>query len=153
MRSAIATTTSEHPWRVGVDGVCGAGKSTFAKSLVRAIQDRGRTVVFIDSDGFHHVRARRHREQGADSARGYYEHAYDFGSLADRVLLPLGPGGDRRYATKVHDLQTDEVVTGQTAVTVADAIVVFDATRNDSVDRVRHDGRSSLGTWLRAGPI
>ena len=116
-----------HPLRVGVDGVCGAGKSTFARALASRIVERGRSVVFIDSDGFHHVRERRYR-QGRDTARGYYEDAYDFDSLADKVLRPLGSGGDREYAVKVHDLATDAVIDDQTALASEDAIVIFDAT-------------------------
>ena len=50
------------------------------------------------------------------------------GREVDRVLVPLGPGGSREYAVRVHDLATDEVVTDETAVAPVDAIVVFDAT-------------------------
>jgi uridine kinase len=96
-----------HPLRVGVDGICGAGKSTFAADLVDHVAALGRPVVRLDSDGFHHVRAIRYR-QGRESARGYYDDAYDFGSLRDLSLVPLGPGGSRRYATRVHDMTTDQ---------------------------------------------
>jgi uridine kinase len=88
-----------HPLRVGVDGVCGAGKSTFAEELAERVAERGRPVILLDSDGFHHVRAIRYR-QGRDSARGYYEDAYDFDALRDHALVPLGPGGSRRYAVR-----------------------------------------------------
>jgi uridine kinase len=124
-----------HPVRVGIDGICGAGKSTFARALAAELHAYGRPVVLVDSDGFHHVRARRYR-QGRDSARGYYEDAYDFESLAAKVLRPLGPGGSRHYAVKVHDLATDAVVTDSTAVAPADAVVLFDATfiQRDELD-------------------
>ncbi|WP_375001464.1 uridine kinase [Aeromicrobium sp. CTD01-1L150] len=117
-----------HPLRVGVDGICGAGKSTFARELVATISSLGGPAIHLDSDGFHHVRERRHR-QGRGSARGYYEDAYDFDALADRVLRPLGPGGNRVHATRVHDLHTDDVVIlDETARAPRDAVVVFDAT-------------------------
>jgi uridine kinase len=116
-----------HPVRVGIDGVCGAGKSTLARELRDVLEQRGRAVVLVDSDGFHHVRERRYR-QGRDSARGYYEDSYDFDALVDRVLRPLGPGGDRRYAVRVHDLRTDETFGDATAVAEPAAIVLFDAT-------------------------
>jgi uridine kinase len=115
-----------HPLRVGIDGVCGVGKSTFADELVTRIAARGRPALLLDSDGFHHVREIRYR-QGRDSARGYYEDAYDFTALRERALEPLGPGGSRRYATRVHDLATDEVVR-EFGTAPADAIVVFAAT-------------------------
>lgn len=115
-----------HPLRVGVDGVCGAGKSTFARELAQSIRARDRPAVHIDSDGFHHVRAIRHR-RGSSSARGYYEDAYDFDSLRDLTLAPLGPGGSRRFARRVHDLVTDEVVV-EFEVAAPGAVVIFDAT-------------------------
>lgn len=97
-----------------------------ARELVDRISALGRPAVHIDSDGFHHPRARRY-QQGRESARGYYEDAYDFESLIDRVLRPLGPGGTRTYAVQVHDLATDAVL-DDVAVAPVDAIVVFDAT-------------------------
>lgn len=115
-----------HPLRVGVDGICGAGKSTFARELLAVISSSGRPVVLVDSDGFHHVRERRYR-QGRDSARGYYEDAYDFESLVDRVLLPLGPGGNCEYAVRVHDLTSDSVLDHR-AVAPQNAVVLFAAT-------------------------
>lgn len=114
------------PVRVGIDGYCGAGKTTLARWLVAELR-AGRPALHVDSDGFHHVRERRYR-QGRDLARGYYDDAYDLEALAERVLRPLGPGGDRTIATAVHDLATDEVLTGRTVVVPEDAVVVFAAT-------------------------
>lgn len=127
----LARRDPGHPLRVGIDGVCGAGKTTFARDLVAALEAAPggvrRRVVHLDSDGFHHVRERRYRA-GRTSARGYYDDAYDLDALRDRVLRPLGDGGDRRIATKVHDLDTDAVVTDAWAEVAEDAIVVFEAT-------------------------
>ena len=115
-----------HPLRVGIDGLCGAGKTTFAGDLGAHLRQRGRPVVLLDSDGFHHVRAVRHR-QGRDSARGYYEDAYDFDALRELTLRPLAGSPPYRYATRVHDLASDEIVR-ESATAPADAIVVFAAT-------------------------
>ena len=116
----------DHPLRVDIDGVCGAGRCTFAKDVSERIAALGRTVVRLDSDGFHHVRAIRHR-QGTGSARGYYEDAYNFDALRDFTLIPLGANGSCRYATRVHDLETDATVRNWATAPV-DAIVLFDAT-------------------------
>lgn len=123
----LAARRTGHPLRLGIDGVVGAGKSTFARDLVAVLRTAGLPAVHLDSDGFHHVRAIRYR-QGRDSARGYYEDAYDFEALAERVLRPLGTPGSPRYATKVHDLETDALITGPEATAEPGSIVVFDCT-------------------------
>lgn len=115
-----------HPVRVGIDGYCGAGKTTLARDLERAIRRAGRPVLHVDSDGFHHVRERRYR-QGRESARGYYDDAYDLDAVAERVLRPLGPGGDRVVATRIHDLASDALLDETTRV-APDAVVLFAAT-------------------------
>jgi uridine kinase len=125
LADALAAEDPGHPLRVGIDGVCGAGKSTFARDLAASIEATGRPVVHVDSDGFHHVRERRYR-QGRESARGYYDDAYDFDSLVSTVLQPLAVGA--KYAVKVHDLPTDAVIDDETAGAPANAIVLFDAT-------------------------
>lgn len=122
----LAAQRPGHPLRVGIDGPSGVGKTTFAGELADAVRATGRPVLRIDSDGFHHVRAIRYR-QGRASARGYYDDAYDFDSLRALVLEPLGPGGSRRVATKVHDLSTDAVEHRWSEV-ATDAVVIFDAT-------------------------
>lgn len=113
--------------RVGIDGRCGAGKSTLARDLVARLRADGVPATHLDSDGFHHVRAVRYR-QGRESARGYYEDAYDLVALAERVLRPLGPDGDGVYAARVHDLATDAVIADETAMAVPGEVVVFDCT-------------------------
>jgi uridine kinase len=115
-----------HPLRVGIDGVCGSGKTTFARELAATLVVSGCTAIEVDSDGFHHVRAVRYR-QGRASARGYYDDAYDLESVHDLLLRPLGPAGSLRYAEHVHDLASDEVAP-RFAVAPADAVVLFAAT-------------------------
>lgn len=114
-----------HPLRVGIDGPQGVGKTAFAVELARVLLAAG-PVLRIDSDGFHHVRAVRYR-QGRESARGYYEDAYDLDALRDQVLVPLGGVEPYRVATRVHDLVTDAVVHEEVDVP-AETVVLFDAT-------------------------
>lgn len=134
-REDVLTTVAEtiaaydvgHPLRVGIDGVCGVGKTTFATDLAAVLRASGRAAYHLDSDGFHHPREVRYR-QGRESARGYYEDAYDLDALAERVLRRLGPGGSREYATRVHDLVTDRSVPDEVAVAEPSSIVLFACT-------------------------
>jgi uridine kinase len=114
-----------HPTRVAIDGVSAAGKSTLAGELAEAVAATGRPVVHLTMDGYHHPRAHRHR-QGRLSAAGYYEDAFDVDAFAANVLAPLGPGGDRRYRERIHDLATDDRVDEPPATAAADAVLVVD---------------------------
>jgi uridine kinase len=122
----VCAREASHPIRVGIDGICGAGKTTFATELAERIEARGRPAIHIKSDDFHNVREVRYR-QGRESARGYYEDAYDFESVRSLVMTPLGPGGSREYAVRVHDLKTNSV-RREWATAPGDAVVIFGAT-------------------------
>jgi len=114
-----------HPLRVGVDGVTASGKSTLAGELAQAVAGCGRPVVRLTMDGFHHHREHRYR-RGRMSAKGYYEDAYNFAALAQYVLVPLGPGGHRRYRTRVIDLASDERIKEPALEAPIDAVLILD---------------------------
>ena len=112
--------------RVANDGMTGTGKTTMRGELAAALRAAGREVVEASGDDFHHPKAHRYR-QGRASARGYYEDAYAYGELAERLLRPLGPGGDGRVRLRYHDLGTDAILDDEPAVTVPPgAVLVVD---------------------------
>jgi uridine kinase len=123
----LAQHAGDRPRRIGVDGITAAGKSTWARELSDAVHARGRVALHLSTDDFHHPRAIRHR-QGRTSAAGYYADAYDFAALIEHVLRPLGPGGDRRIRTRVHDLETDQPIDTQPVTVPAEALVIVDGT-------------------------
>ncbi len=95
--------------RVAVDGVDGAGKTTFADELAGILRGRGRTVIRAGADGFHHPRAARYR-RGRDSPEGFYRDSYDLEGLKSALLDPLGPGGSLHYRTALFDVAADRPV-------------------------------------------
>jgi len=103
----IPSPVSARCVRVAVDGVDGSGKTTFATELAAVLRARGRSVLHVSADEFHHVRAVRHR-RGRDSAAGFWLDSYDYQALAENVLDPFAPGGSRQYRRAVHDVVTDE---------------------------------------------
>jgi uridine kinase len=68
-----------------VDGIDGAGKTTFADELAAVLRDRGHAVIRALVDGFHNPREVRYR-RGRRSAVGYYLDSFDYDRLR-RVLL------------------------------------------------------------------
>ena len=91
---------------IGIDGVDGAGKTTFADALGARLQC---PVIRISIDGFHRPTRRRYR-QGRASPRGFFEDSYEYGAFRSLVVEPLRPGGSGRYRTASHDLASDQPV-------------------------------------------
>jgi uridine kinase len=110
---------------VGIDGVDGAGKTTFADELATAVTSLGRAVVRISVDDFHHRRAVRYR-RGASAPDGFWLDSYDYARLRRDVLEPLGPGGSRRYRPRAHDLTTDALLDLPAVTADAGAVVIVD---------------------------
>jgi uridine kinase len=92
--------------RVGIDGVDGAGKTTFADALAAYLLDRGRSVVRVQADDFLNPRAVRHR-RGRDSPEGFFHDSYDVGRMRVDALEPFAPLGSGRYRDRALDLTAD----------------------------------------------
>ncbi|GAA4967179.1 hypothetical protein [Actinoplanes utahensis] len=93
-----------HPTRVGIDGHSAAGKTTLADALADTLRARtARPVARVMIDHFkRHVD--RRTTYPAGSPESYYFEMFDVDAIRDELLIPLGPGGDRRYRTQVMDL-------------------------------------------------
>ncbi len=78
--AAILTLSTPHVIRVGIDGVDGAGKTTFADDLAPLLAASGRPPIRASVDGFHYPRATRYR-RGQHSPRGYVQDSYNYPQL------------------------------------------------------------------------
>ena len=111
--------------RVGVDGVDGSGKTTFADSLAEHLRGHGRDVVRIREDDFLAPRAVRYR-LGRTSPEGYLADSYDLDRLRADVLDPFGPHGHGRYRDRALDLSTDTVLDPPWRQATSGAVLVLD---------------------------
>jgi uridine kinase len=114
-----------HPLRVAIDGPDAAGKTSLAQELIEPLQARGRPVIRASIDGFHHPASVRHN-RGTASPEGYYQDSFNYRALTASLLIPLGPGGSRRYVSAVFDYRADADVQSPPQVAEANAILLFD---------------------------
>jgi len=112
------------PIRVAVNGIEGTGKTTFAISLVGYLNTHNQNAFHITIDGFHFNKKTRYR-QGRNSAKGYYEDAYDEKSFVENVLL-RSQGEPPEYIAATHDLRTDAYLNLSPETIDAGAILVTD---------------------------
>jgi uridine kinase len=94
--------------RVAINGIEGSGKTTFCKAFAEFLNSQNIKTIHISIDEFHHPRKIRFR-QGRDSAKGYYEDAYNEDFFVDNVLKSSQQNHPTIIA-KYHDLETDKIL-------------------------------------------
>ena len=121
----VAVDFLDHPIRVAIDGVDASGKTTLADELASLIEERSRPVIRASVDSFHNPREVRY-QRGVNSPEGYYLDSFDYASLLQNILIPLGPGGNRKYRRAVFNFQEDAVNPEPWEVAPIDSILLFD---------------------------
>jgi uridine kinase len=111
--------------RVAVDGVSGAGKTTFADELTAQLRQAGRSVIRASVDDFHRPKAQRYR-LGRDSPDGHYLESYDYERLRRELLDPLLPGGSRLYRSTIFDCARDRAIATEPVLAQDGSILVVD---------------------------
>lgn len=108
---------------VGIDGVGGSGKTTFADELSRHLGERPVLVLHIDD--FFAPSAVRHA-RGRHSPEGFWLDAYDYGSLISCTLEHLGADGDGWYRSGSYDREADRTVLLEPVLAPPDALVLVE---------------------------
>jgi len=98
---AIGELPGDRRTLVAVDGLDGAGKTTFADALAGLVD---RPVVRASVDDFHNPRAFRYR-RGRDSPEGFYMESFDLSALTDLLLAPFAAG--ERFRLRAFDHEAD----------------------------------------------
>jgi uridine kinase len=111
--------------RVAVDGVSGAGKTSFADTLATVLRSAGRATIRASADDFHRPKVQRYR-LGRDSPDGHFLDSYDYVAMRRELLDPLSPDGSRRYRTAVFDCALDRAVMSPVCIAPARAILIVD---------------------------
>ncbi len=114
-----------HPLRVAIDGIDNAGKTTLANELTPLIEQQGRAVIRASIDGFHRSRQERY-SRGPYSPEGYYEDSFDYPTLREELLVPLGPDGSLHYRRAAFDVRKDTFLPKLEEEAPLNAILLFD---------------------------
>jgi uridine kinase len=110
---------------VGIDGVDGAGKTTFANELTKQLELLGRTVIRASVDGFHNPKSIRYR-RGRSAPEGFFRDSYNYAALRRLFLDPLSPSGSGRYRLAVFDVLADKAINADELQASPGAILIFD---------------------------
>ena len=94
---------------VGIDGIDGAGKSTFADEVAGELRRRGRAAVRATIDSFHADRGVRWA-RGRGSPLGYYLDSHQLDVLRDVLLDRLRRSPSEPYCLAIFDENSDQPV-------------------------------------------
>lgn len=119
----VCALAAAHPLRIGIDGFCAAGKSTFAAQLAAALASERRPVIRATTDDFQHPPEIRW-QLGPDSPQGFYQHAIDFTALRRELLDPIRCGA--AYRTTFYDLRNRRPNLSPVATAGADSVLIVD---------------------------
>ncbi|KAK1753445.1 uridine kinase [Echria macrotheca] len=109
---------------VGVDGVDGSGKTTFADELARHIAAAdSRPVIRVSLDAFHNISEIRYR-LGRRSPEGFWLDSFNLEQFKEYVLEPLR-SDSRSIRDRGHSLDTDEVLDPPRLFAAPNAIVLI----------------------------
>ena len=103
LAARVLAVPADHPVRVGIDGRTAAGKTTLADALAGHLRRHGdRAVIRAELDYFMKMVEDR-TAYPYDSPESYYLDAWDYPAIRRELLVPLGPGGDRRCRANPRD--------------------------------------------------
>jgi uridine kinase len=90
---------------VAVDGVDGAGKTTFAEALAERLRVDGRDAVRASIDGFHHPL--EHRRAEGRTPEAVWSRHFDHAALRRELIEPWRAGPPATYRPAIHDVAYD----------------------------------------------
>lgn len=109
---------------IGINGIDGAGKTSFAEALETYLKTRGLSTQIIHLDDFHHPRAIRHA--GNDLMDNYYNKSFNISLIVDILLAPVQKKKSVSFKLKTLDLYKDKYVNECKYTINKNTIVIFE---------------------------
>jgi uridine kinase len=111
--------------RVAIDGVDGAGKTTFADELVDPLRALGLSAIRASIDGFHNPRSVRYRF-GRSSPMGYFRDSFNYAAPISHLLAALAAGRSQCFRRAVFDYRTDSEIIAPAETAPPHSVLLFD---------------------------
>ncbi len=134
---------------VGIDGVLGSGRHTFADELAVLLAECGIETVRASFDDHLNPSAIRYA-RGSASPRGFYEDTYDYGAFNDDVLEPLSREGSGRDRPTAYDHTLNAPTRPLWQIAPENCVAIIDGTFLHS-SRFCTDGKDKpwdVSVWL-----
>jgi len=112
------------PFVIGISGIDGAGKTSFAESLERYLVKHDNQTQAIHLDDFHNPKAVRYA--GEDEAENYYTRSFNLNIIVEKLLKPLRKNKTYSTTMTVLDWHTDKYDTERKYVFSQDTMVIFE---------------------------
>ena len=109
---------------IGISGIDGAGKTSFAESLERYLVKHDKETQAIHLDDFHNPKAIRYA--GENEAENYYTRSFNINLIEEKLLKPLRKKKAYTTTMTVLDWRTDKYDTERKYVFRQDTLVIFE---------------------------
>jgi uridine kinase len=112
--------------RVGIDGCSAAGKTTLADELADVLHARTEWEVIRPGIDYFKRAPELRTAYPIESPESYYLDSWDHDAIRGRLLVPLGPGGDRRYTAAIRESSGRSLPESPVHTARPDAVLVAD---------------------------
>lgn len=102
IRDIVHRREKNKPFIIGIDGLGGAGKTTYAKCLQHALISKGMKVVLLHMDDFIHPKRIRYNHEKADW-HCYYHLQWRYDYILKNILKPIQLGEEIHCTVEIYD--------------------------------------------------
>jgi uridine kinase len=109
---------------IGINGIDGAGKTTFAKALEKYLKSDNYQTQAIHLDDFHNPRAVRY--SGKDQPDNYYKRSFNINLIIEKLLAPIQQKARKSTRLTLLDVNSDKYDIAKDYSINRDTIVIFE---------------------------